>query len=53
MRQNLEKLNDVLEAIEQIEKYRQKGKNTFESDELIQVWMLHYLQIRKFPGQLL
>mgnify|MGYP001798239547 CR=1 FL=1 len=45
MRRNLEKLNDVLEAIEQIEKYRQKGKNTFESDELIQVWMLHYLQI--------
>ncbi|MEL6492704.1 MAG: DUF86 domain-containing protein [Cyanobacteria bacterium J06634_6] len=45
MRQDIDKLEDILVAIEQIEKYLQKGKSAFESDELIQVWMLHYLQI--------
>jgi len=45
VRQDLERLEDILEAIEQIEKYLQQGKSAFESDELIQVWMIHYLQI--------
>ncbi|MGD1867251.1 MAG: DUF86 domain-containing protein [Phormidesmis sp.] len=45
MRHDRDRLNDILDAIESIERYLQQGKEAFESDELIQVWMLHYLQI--------
>jgi len=40
-----ERLIDILEAIEHIERYAAKGRDVFESDELIQVWMVHHLQI--------
>ena len=36
MRSERERLLDILEAIERIEKYAARGKNTFEEDELIQ-----------------
>ena len=45
MRGDEERLRDVLEAIERIEKYSTRGRSAFESDELIQTWILHYLQI--------
>ena len=38
-------MQDILEAIENIERYAAKGRTAFESDELIQVWMLHHLRI--------
>lgn len=39
------RLQDILFAIEQIEKYRARGRAAFDGDELIQVWMVHHLQI--------
>ena len=45
MRRDKERLEDILEAIERIERYTQKGKEKFEHDELIQVWVLHHIQI--------
>jgi uncharacterized protein with HEPN domain len=44
MRDDAERLRDMLEAIEQIERYASQGREAFERDELIQVWMIHYLQ---------
>jgi hypothetical protein len=40
MRDDLERLRDIREAVERIEKYAGQGKSAFESDELIQSWML-------------
>ena len=46
MRDDRERLLDIHEAIERIEKYAdQRGRETFERDELIQTWVLHNLQI--------
>lgn len=45
MRDDRERLRDVLEAIEHIEKYVVKGPTAFQSDELIQAWFLRHLQI--------
>ena len=45
MRDDAERLQDILEAIAQIEKYAARGPEAFERDELIQVWMVHHLQI--------
>jgi uncharacterized protein with HEPN domain len=35
----------MAEAISQIEKYTTSGKQEFESNELIQIWVVHHLQI--------
>ena len=45
MRDDQERLIDILEAIEQIECYTNQGKETFEHDELIQIWIIHHIQI--------
>lgn len=45
MRDDRERLLDILEAITQIEKYAIRGQKAFEEDELIQVWIVHHLQI--------
>lgn len=45
MRDDNERLLDIVEAIERIEKYTSRGRSSFESDELIQTWVLHHLQI--------
>jgi uncharacterized protein with HEPN domain len=45
MRDDRERLLDIQEAIERIEKYAARGRDTFEHDELIQTWILHNLQI--------
>jgi uncharacterized protein with HEPN domain len=45
MRNERERLLDILEAIEQIEKYARRGKSAFESDELIQNWMVNHITI--------
>lgn len=45
MRNDRERLLDIKEAIERIEKYAARGRETFERDELIQTWILHNLQI--------
>lgn len=45
MRDDRQRLLDIREAIEQIEKYTTQGRDAFEQDELVQVWIIHHLQI--------
>ena len=45
MRDDRERMLDILEAIERIEKYTARGRSVFDEDELIQTWVLHHLQI--------
>ena len=45
MRSEKERLLDILEAIERIEKYAVEGKKAFEADELIQNWMVNHITV--------
>ncbi len=45
MRDDNERLRDILEAIERIEKYALRGRHAFDADELVQTWVLHHLRI--------
>ena len=45
MRDDLERLRDILEAIDRIERYSVRGEETFRSDELIQNWMIRNIQV--------
>jgi uncharacterized protein with HEPN domain len=45
MRDDRERLLDILEAIERIDKYASKGQPAFEDDELIQTWVIHHLEL--------
>jgi uncharacterized protein with HEPN domain len=44
VRRDLEWLRDILEAIEQIDRYAARGRDAFETDELIRVWVVHHLE---------
>lgn len=43
MRDDRARLQDILEAVERIERYAKKGRDAFQSDELIQTWMVHHI----------
>lgn len=45
MRDPSERLRDILEAIDAIERYAARGVEAFRGDELVQVWILHHLLI--------
>ena len=45
MRDDRVRLQDMLEAIEEIEKYAARGRSAFEQDELVQTWIIHWLVI--------
>ncbi|MEQ8961201.1 MAG: DUF86 domain-containing protein [Coleofasciculus sp. C2-GNP5-27] len=45
MRSDREKLYDILEAIERIERYAIQGRQSFAENELIQTWFIQHLQI--------
>ena len=45
MREDTERLQDMLDAISAIERYLQQGRQAFEEQELIQVWVAYHLQI--------
>ena len=45
MRRDGERVVDVHEAIEAIERYASRGREALDRDELIQTWMLHHLGI--------
>jgi uncharacterized protein with HEPN domain len=45
MRDDRERLHDIREAVERIERYAARGREEFERDELIQIWVLYHLQI--------
>lgn len=43
MRSDAERLRDILDAIEHTRRYSARGRDVFEQDELIQVWIVHHL----------
>jgi uncharacterized protein with HEPN domain len=45
VRRDEERLQDILDAIAAIERYANQGRQAFEEQELIQVWIVHHLQI--------
>ncbi|MDD3828826.1 MAG: DUF86 domain-containing protein [Anaerolineae bacterium] len=45
MRDDRERFQDILEAIDRIERYTAKGREEFEENELIQNWVVHHIQI--------
>jgi uncharacterized protein with HEPN domain len=45
MRDDRLRLEDVRDSVEQIEKYSARGRQAFNNDELIQVWIHHHLGI--------
>jgi uncharacterized protein with HEPN domain len=45
MRREVERLQDILDAIAAIERYASQGRQAFDEQELIQVWVIHHLQI--------
>jgi len=45
MRDAKERLKDILEAIAKIERYAAQGREVFEQDELVQVWILYHIQL--------
>src|ERR1051326_8611947 len=45
MRELRDRLQDILEAIAQIEAEQVKGRAAFDASPLLQVWMVHYLMI--------
>lgn len=45
MRSDRQRLLDILEAVDLIEKHTTGGPNAFEKDELVQTWVVYHLQI--------
>jgi uncharacterized protein with HEPN domain len=45
VRRDRERLSDILEAIEAIEQKTCVDKETFDRDEMLQVWVVHHIQI--------
>lgn len=45
MRREDERLQDIFNAIAAIEKYTDRGRQVFDNEELIQVWIIYHLQI--------
>ena len=53
MREPTERLRDILEAIAAIERYLDRGRTAFASDELLQGWFVRNLQIIGEPARAL
>ena len=45
MRDDRLRLQDLLDAITQIETYARRGRQVFDEDPLIRIWILYHLQI--------
>ena len=45
MRDSRARLSDILDAIAAIRRHAGRGREAFERDELVQVWIVHHLQI--------
>lgn len=45
MRDDRERLLDIVESIARIERYSKRGRATVEADELIQTWIVHHIEI--------
>lgn len=45
MRDDAERLQDILEAVKKIEKFTHEGQDAFVADERTQVWVVYHLEI--------
>jgi len=45
LRRDVERLRDVLEAIDRIQQQAAKGRPAFDGEPLLQVWVIHHLEI--------
>ncbi len=45
MRNDRERLLDIIEAIERIERHTRAGRATLADQELVQVWVIHNLEV--------
>ena len=45
MRGDRDRLLDILESIERIVRHTQSGRPHFETDELVQIWVIHHIEI--------
>ena len=45
MRDDRERLRDILEALERIEKYAVRGRVALETEDMLQTWVVHHLMI--------
>jgi uncharacterized protein with HEPN domain len=45
VRDDRERLSDILEAIDAIQQKIALGKDAFSRDEMLQVWVVHHIQI--------
>ena len=45
MRTDLERLRDIIEAIDAIDKYTFNGRGRFDNDELVRSWCLRHIEI--------
>lgn len=45
MRSDRDRLLDIAEEIEAIERYAERGKEAYDADELIRAWMLQRIQV--------
>jgi uncharacterized protein with HEPN domain len=45
LRDDRQRLTDIQEALEKIDRYTALGKKRFFGDELVQVWVIHHLQM--------
>jgi uncharacterized protein with HEPN domain len=45
LRDDRERLTDILEAVDRAQRYAVRGRAAFERDELVQVWMVQQLMV--------
>ncbi|MGQ0432607.1 MAG: HepT-like ribonuclease domain-containing protein [Microthrixaceae bacterium] len=45
MRDDRQRLVDILDAIDRIDRHTGGGRAAFERDELVQIWVLRHLQL--------
>lgn len=45
MRADRDRLQDILEAIQKIERYAEQGEAAFKKDELLQTWVVHHIEL--------
>jgi uncharacterized protein with HEPN domain len=45
VRDDFQRLADIRDAIERIDKYSVRGREAFDREDWIQVWVVHHLQI--------
>jgi uncharacterized protein with HEPN domain len=45
VRSDRDRIQDIIEAIDRVRRYTANGRETFDADELIQVWVVRHLQV--------